>query len=107
MSGPAHALSNNRRFRVLLVVAGLLSICPLVSAQASGVISGTVTDADNRPLPGVRVTLTSPDDSQRRSTVTDVKGRYEVVNLTTSIYTVTAELPARPPVRIVPLSVQP
>ena len=140
MRGLPHLLSSPVRFRVLLAFIGSLWICPLVWAQASGVISGTVTDAHNRPLPGVRVMLTSPDDLQRHSTVTDAKGRYEVVKLTTGTYTVTAELPgfssemkrqrvtgarrevwlvmeatelpetlpapARPSVRIVPLSVQ-
>jgi len=45
------------------------------------VISGTVTDADNRPLPGVTVTVASADDSLRRSIVTNANGRYEIVNL--------------------------
>jgi protocatechuate 3,4-dioxygenase beta subunit len=64
----------------------------VASAQASGVISGTVTDADNRPLPGVTVTLASSDDSLRRSIVTNANGRYEIVDLAAGTYTVTAEL---------------
>jgi hypothetical protein len=80
------------RFRVLLVFVGSLVVSAAAWAQASGVISGTVTDEDNRPLPGVRVTLTNPDDSQPRSTVTNANGRYEIVNLATGTYVVTAEL---------------
>jgi hypothetical protein len=68
-------------------------VSALASAQSSGVISGTVTDADNRPLPGVTVTLVSADDSVRRSIVTNANGRYEIANLATETYTVTAELP--------------
>jgi len=59
-------------------------------AQASGVISGTVTDTDTRPLPGVTVTLASSDDSLGRSIVTNANGRYEIADLATDTYTVTA-----------------
>jgi hypothetical protein len=57
-------------------------------------ISGTVTDRDNRPLPGVTVTLAPLDDSRRRSTVTNANGRYEIANLGADTYSVTAELAA-------------
>ena len=56
-------------------------------------LTGTVTDADNRPLPGVTVTLASADDTLHRSIVTNAKGRYEIENLATGTYTVTGELP--------------
>ena len=90
----AHALMNPIRVRMLLVCVGTVSSCPQLWAQGPGVISGTITDLDNRPLPGVRVSLESPDAPQRRATVTDGRGRYEVVNLGVGTYTVTAELPA-------------
>jgi hypothetical protein len=94
MRSSAHVRSNTPRVRALLVLIGSLMIFTLTWAQASGVISGTVTDEDNRPLPGVTITLTSPEiESPRRSTVTDAKGRYEIANLATGRYTVTAELP--------------
>jgi protocatechuate 3,4-dioxygenase beta subunit len=80
-------------FRVFVLFLGSLMVSALASAQSSGVISGTVTDADNRPLPGVTVTLVSADDSVRRSIVTNANGRYEIANLATETYTVTAELP--------------
>ena len=115
---------NPIRFRMLLVCLGTLSSCPQLWAQGPGVISGTITDLDNRPLPGVRVSFESPEELQRRATVTDGKGRYEVVNLSVGTYTVTGgrrevwlvmepteppeTLPtaSRPPVRVVPLSGQ-
>ena len=93
MSNASLVLSNAVR-RVFLVFLGSVVVSAVVSAQATGVISGTVTDGDNRPLPGVTVTLASSDDSPRRSVVTNANGRYEIADLATGTYTVTAELPA-------------
>jgi hypothetical protein len=132
--------SNAVRVRMLAVFLGSAVLSAVASAQAPGVISGTVTDTDNRPLPGVTVTLARSDDSLQRSIVTNANGRYEIVNLVPGTYTVTAGLPgfrdavkvqrvtsgrrevwlvmepgelpetlpgpARPPVRIIPLSQQ-
>jgi iron complex outermembrane receptor protein len=93
MGNAASVRSNGVRFRVLVACLGSLMLSAVASAQLSGVISGTVTDADNRPLPGVTVTLASADDSLHRSIVTNAKGRYEIENLATGTYTVTGELP--------------
>ena len=93
MGNVARVLSKAVRFHVFVVFLGSVMVSAVTSAQASGVISGTVTDADNRPLPGVTVTVASADDSQPRSIVTNANGRYEIVDLATSTYTVTAELP--------------
>ena len=91
MGNAAPVLSNAVR-RVFVVLLGSLMVAAMASAQASGVISGTVTDADNRPLPGVTVTLASSDDSLHRSIVTNANGRYEIVSLAAGTYTITAEL---------------
>jgi protocatechuate 3,4-dioxygenase beta subunit len=92
MDNAVLVLSNAGRFRMFVMFLGSVMVSAIASAQASGVISGTVTDADNRPLPGVTVTLASSDDSLHRSIVTDAKGRYEIATLATGTYTVTAEL---------------
>ena len=89
----ARVLSNAVRFYVFVLFLGSIALSAVAWAQATGVISGTVTDADNRPLPGVTVTLASADDSLRLSVVTNANGRYEIVNLAPGTYTVTAELP--------------
>lgn len=81
------------RCGVLLLCLGSLMPLPLAWAQASGAISGTVTDEENRPLPGVTITFSNADDSLRRSIVTDAKGRYEIANLPSGAYRVTAEVP--------------
>src|SRR5262245_43091364 len=79
--------------RAFLVFFGSLMVSAVAWAQATGVISGTVTDADNRPLPGVTVTLATADASFHRPTVTNANGRYEILNRAIGTYTVTAELP--------------
>ena len=84
---------NEMQSRVLAAFLATVVMSAVAAAQPSGVISGTVTDADNRPLPGVTVTLASSDESLHRSIVTNANGRYEIVGLATGTYTVTAELP--------------
>jgi hypothetical protein len=101
MRKDAFVVASGIPFRALLVILGSVMLSAVTWAQASGVISGTVTDEDNRPLPGVTVTLTRADDSRHGSAVTDAKGRYEIVNLAPDTYTVTAEVPGfRPAVKI-------
>ena len=87
--------------RALGMFVGSSFIATLAWAHASGVISGTVTDGEDRPLPGVTITVTSPDiESLRRSAVTDVKGRYEIADLGAGTYSVAAALPGfRPAVK--------
>lgn len=105
MGNAARVLSNAVRFRVFVVFLGSVMVSAVASAQAPGVISGTVTDVDNRPLPGVTVTLASSDDSLHRSIVTNANGRYEIVNLAPGTYAVTAELPSfRAAVKIQPVT---
>jgi hypothetical protein len=93
MRKKAFMLASGVPFRGFLVLLGSLMLSAVTWAQASGVVSGTVTDEDNRPLPGVTITLTGSDGSRHGSLVTDAKGRYEIVNLAPDTYTVTAEVP--------------
>ena len=65
-----------------------LTICTLLwagLAQAQGVttgsMSGVVVDPNNDPLPGVAVVATLPATGNRYGTVTDVEGRFRMVNL--------------------------
>ena len=82
------------RFCLLLVLIGSLASAAGVSGQTAGIISGTVTDESNRPLPGTRITIVSAETvSPPRSTVTDAKGRYEIANLAPGSYRVTGDLP--------------
>ncbi len=60
----------------------------VVLAGTTGGINGVVT-ADGVPVPGARVTVTSP--TQQASSVTDASGRYNFLSLSPDTYTVSVE----------------
>ncbi|MBV9495191.1 MAG: TonB-dependent receptor [Acidobacteria bacterium] len=79
----------------LFALVLLLFAVPLVFAQTSrttGALTGIVTDAQNNPLPGVTVTVSSPQLQGTRSEVSDANGAYTLPLLPPGQYTVTAEL---------------
>jgi hypothetical protein len=61
------------------------------AAQATGTISGCVTDASGRGLPGVRVVASS--GTREGSAITTSSGCYEVKAVLPGAYTLTASLP--------------
>src|SRR5688572_18655135 len=77
----------------LLFVVGLTS---LASAQAvtsgTGAINGRVTDASDAVMPGVTVTITSPQQMGVRTTVSDADGTYRFTAVTPGDYAVVFEL---------------
>ncbi|MEO8054777.1 MAG: TonB-dependent receptor [Acidobacteriota bacterium] len=73
-----------------LAVVGLTANVAL--AQTTGDIDGTVTDANNAPLPGASVTITSPALQGTRTAVTDAAGRFRFPALPGGNYTVTGAL---------------
>ncbi len=62
------------------------------SAQLTGRLAGTVTDADGAPLPGVTVTVESPNLMGTRTEFTDADGGFSFRTLPPGVYTVQAEL---------------
>ena len=54
--------------------------------QAGGLVSGIITDATGRGLPGATIAVV-PAEGQRRVTVTDGAGRYRVEGLTPGLAT--------------------
>ena len=79
----------------VLFLALLLILSPFVLSQSreTGAIDGVVIDEERLPLPGVTVTLTSPNLIGTRSAVTDTEGKYRFPSLPPGVYTVKAELP--------------
>lgn len=77
---------------VVLAFCLLLPI-PVANAQTSttGTIEGVVTDAQGAVVPGVTVTVTSPNLIRPQSATSDSEGRYRLVNLPPGRYTVTVE----------------
>ncbi len=79
------------RFTLLLAVC-LLLIAPLVVAQTTGTIEGTVTDQSGGALPGVTIEITSPNLQGTRVATTGNDGRYRFVSLPPGPYKVTGNL---------------
>jgi hypothetical protein len=84
-----------RKFCITLLsfILSLLLIGGLVAAQEStGKITGTVTDNQGQPLPGVNVEATSPKIVGKASAITDTSGVYRLLALPSGIYKITFTL---------------
>src|SRR5262245_51635851 len=75
-----------------VVLAMALSAGPSNAQSTTGTISGHVSDSQGLALPGVTVTVASPNLQGLRSTVTSEIGDYVVTLLPSGNYTLTFEL---------------
>ena len=74
------------------VLLGLLLLVPQhVWAQATGAITGTITDPTGAVIPGAKVTATRIETGVSQSTVATAAGTYTIPNLVVGTYDVTAE----------------
>ena len=73
-------------FLVLLIAA------PGLGQETSGSVSGTITDPDGNPMPGVTVTLTGTGFPSGTVAVTGGNGRYRFPNVPPGTYTMSAAL---------------
>ena len=71
---------------------GLFLILPVVFAQTTGRIEGTILDQNGATLPGVTVETTSPSLQGSRSLVTASDGRYRFAALPPGVYKISASL---------------
>jgi len=78
----------------LFLFLGIFLVSSMVFSQtrATGKIEGRVTDDQGNALPGVTVVADSPALVGTSSTVTDVEGRFRLLNLTPGEYTLTFNL---------------
>jgi hypothetical protein len=77
----------------LVLAIALLAIAGAAAAQSTtGTISGRVTDAQGLALPGVTVTIESPNLQGSRTAVTSENGDYILTLLPSGTYTVIYEL---------------
>jgi hypothetical protein len=67
-------------------------VAPFVYGQATGSISGTVTDATGSAVPAAKVTVTAPATGSSRSATTNESGEYTVPLLGVANYKVEVEL---------------
>ena len=79
---------------IFLMGAMFLILSALCFAQSkeTGAIVGTALDEEGSPLPGVTITLTSPNIMGVRTAITDAEGHYRFPALPPGTYTVKAEL---------------
>jgi hypothetical protein len=76
--------------RCLIITTILLCITSAAVAQVSrttGALTGIVTDASGSPMPGVTVTVTSPQLQGTRDAITDAQGQYTLPLLPPGTYT--------------------
>src|SRR5206468_1024417 len=80
------------RRAVACLGVSLLLLPGRIAAQATGAITGLVTDASGGVLPGVSIEVTSQDTGQMRTAVTAGDGFYTVPLLNPGRYQVKAAL---------------
>ncbi len=81
--------------RLLLAVGAcclVIGAGPFAFGQATGTISGTVTDPTGASVAGVKVTVTAPATGTVRDARTDNAGHYVIPLLGVATYTVRAEI---------------
>jgi len=69
-------MPNQKTLFAVVVCSLMLFTCPWLRGQATGSISGTVTDSTGGAVAGAEVTVTSPAIGFSRSSATDDKGQY-------------------------------
>lgn len=74
-----------------LVACGL-ALCPIVVAQSTGSLTGTVKDPSGAILPGTAVALTPAAGGQAATATTSAQGSFEFHGLTPGTYTVTVNV---------------
>jgi hypothetical protein len=82
----------SKGLRAVIVLSFLFSFCPFLYGQATGSISGNVTDATGAAVSGAKVTVSAEATGLSREAVTDDAGHYTVPLLGVATYTVRAEL---------------
>ena len=73
------------------VCLSALICCPLLHGQATGIISGTVSDATGSAIAGAKVVVLAPSMGVTRESKTDESGHFLVPLLPVANYTVSVE----------------
>ncbi len=79
--------------RTLLFLLALASASRLLAQDATGKITGTVTDPTGGAVPNARVTVTNVATNVSKGTTTDSNGVYQVLQLPIGSYKITATAP--------------
>src|SRR6267143_6953653 len=76
---------------VLALTLAVFATSAIAQTSTTGSIEGTVTDQNGAAVPGVTVTVTSPNLITPQSATSDDNGHYRVLNLPPGTYKVTVE----------------
>ncbi len=85
-----------KRLVTILLVAGAIAALAFAAAAADlplGALKGRITDAQNKPLAGALVYVTSPSLLGQRTEVATKKGRFALLHLPPGTYRITVEAP--------------
>ena len=78
----------SKSLRALFSYGLFFSLCPVLFGQATGSISGTVTDVSGAPISGAKVTVTGQNTGSVREAISDSSGHYVVPLLGVNTFTV-------------------
>jgi len=82
---------NQRALLVVVCFSLVVSVCPLVYGQATGSLSGTVSDKAGAVVSGASVKATSQGTGLSREAKTDDSGHYLIPLLPVAFYTIRVE----------------
>ena len=85
-------MRNPKRILIILLAAALFTLPVWAQGNPTGKITGKVQSSDGQPLPGVVVTLRSPNLPGVRTVTTATSGEFLVAALPPGPYTLTFEL---------------
>jgi tetratricopeptide (TPR) repeat protein len=87
------------RLTALLFAALGLALASSASAQTSGRITGTVKDAEGKPIKGAIIRATNDDVAQTMTSSSDDKGRFAMIGVRTGTWQMNVEAPNFLPMR--------
>ena len=76
---------------LLAMILGLFTAVAIGQTSTTGTIEGTVVDSNGGAVPGVMVTVSSPNLIRAQTATTNEDGYYRILNLPPGKYSITIE----------------